>query len=512
MNLRRIVILSTILFHSWTVWGEDSSHGFLNLYSTQSFLSDRQAFERQGSLQGRTELMQFVGPWSLNASGNYKEFSTSPWVRDDIRLNYEEGGRRWSLGDINTANVSFQRSSAVGGIAIRRQWPRDPEKTALRISDNEIYLKRPAIVDIYVNGLLYSHQRLPAGLINLKDDPLLLGQSRIQVKVRDELGLQETFPFDLMFSTQVLAEGENQYAYEFGTPWKMVGADRLYRQEGIFSSFFHRYGLTDDLMIGLNLQNWSYRTMGGFEMGWKTSLGTFGLEGAGSQVIAVQGAAGRLTWRSAESTEEEDSGWRGNIQVEKANDGFFPVGVDSSPTGTFQHRLDAQVARHFWTRWVGTCGVTGEEGFLAINNRQIGRLGILHLVDSQTRIELTGYRVQTTSPEDRGLLIISWTEQPKRFSVSAFHDSLPRKSLMDVQADLNGVGNVRAIGAVESAQNKMELTGDGLLKVAKVRLDHWSQRTATAATGGSTLGVDTGLSWSSGSGLSISEPSPETAN
>lgn len=513
MTFRRIVAFWAILLGSSGVSaGEDSSHGFLNLYSTQSFVSDRQTFERPRFLQGRTELMQFVGPWSLSASANYQEFSAFPWIRDDVRLNYEEGGRRWSLGDVNTANVSFQRSSMIGGLGVRHLWPRDPEKTAIRVNDNEIYLRRPAIVDIYVNGLLYSHQRRPSGALNLKEDPLLLGQSRIQVKIRDEFGVEETFPFDLMFSSHVLAEGEQQYAYEFGSPWKVIGADRLYRQEGVFSSLFHRYGITDQLMVGLNYQNWSYRTMAGAEVALKTDSGIFGLEGAISQVISVQGGAGRLTWKSPEISEGEDGGWRANANLEKAGDGFFPVTVESTAVPNYQTRADFEVARHFWTRWVATGGVTGEEAFPGLSNRQIYRLGILHLFDSQTRIELTGFRTQTNGAEDRGLLVVTWSEQPKRFSVSAFHDSQPRRSLADVRADFGNAGNLRALGLVETGQNKVELTGDGSLNFGKARLDHWMQRTPQGSNGISTLGLDTGLVWSSGNGISLAEPSVEAAN
>ena len=54
-------------------------------------------------------------------------------------------------------------------------------------------IKRPSLVEIYINGVLYTQIRLNPGRFNIKDFPIVNGQNDVRVHIKDDLGQEESF-------------------------------------------------------------------------------------------------------------------------------------------------------------------------------------------------------------------------------------------------------------------------------------------------------------------------------
>ncbi len=111
-----------------------------------------------------------------------------------------------------------------------------------------------------MNGFLYSQLRLAPGIFNIRDFPLATGQNNVKVKIRDDLGQEETFDFSVLFENTLLGKGVHEFSYSVGLPWTDSGADRAYDNTGAFSTLFHRFGISDQVTLGLNFQNYSRKS------------------------------------------------------------------------------------------------------------------------------------------------------------------------------------------------------------------------------------------------------------
>lgn len=479
-----------------------ANSGYLNLRMTQGYVGD-EALRSKVPLQGRVDLVQQSGGLVFESGANYREHDQDPWVRQDTRfvLDWEDRLVRWQFGDLSSAGRGFQVAPRMAGISARREFAIRPERTATRLTDTEIFIKRDSIVQFWINGSLYSEVRLPAGRFSLREFPLLAGFNKVQVRIRDDLGQEERFDFDLLFESSLLENGVQEFSYNFGFPWRPVGADRAYDGEALFTSVVHRMGVSDVLTIGVNFQNWYYRGMAGLEAMRATRLGLFSLDGALSYILGVAGGAGRFRWRSPDRIEGIDPSWRFGFEYERRSDTFFVVTADPLVASGIEARTEIQASRKIGARSILGVTLFHDEAFFNAPDRRGGRASLMVPLSAAWRLEL-GYQ-QSSSPtlDERGTVTLSWIDLPGRFSASASHETSARmSSLLLHRSNRQPTGDARWTVSAQAAPD-MESGGislEGLGRIGKARLDHVSTRSGASRQLNTSVGLDTAVVWADG--------------
>lgn len=488
--------------------------GYLGLRLNQGFQYESSlSADSKLPLGGRVDFVHQNSGFVLESGGIYTEHSEHPWVRQDTRVVFDNEREmlRYQLGDLSPRTRGFQAATPLGGFSMHREFAIQPERTATRISASEILLKRASLVEIRVNGTLFTQLRLPSGRFNLREIPLLAGQNRISVKVRDDFGEEETFEFDLVFDALVLGAGEHEFAYQAGAPSKPSGSDRIYDSQAAFLSLFHRMGVSDSLTFGTNFQNYTYRYLLGVESVKATSWALFGADLAASRVLDVGGVAGRVRLQTLDRIGDWEAPARLLLSHEEISENFYPVMVVSPAPNEIQKRTEAQLSKSFGPSVSAGVGAGWESAFIGAQDRRSWRANLITSITRRLRVEFSFSRTEIPQKDDRGLATLTWNDEPGRYSVSAYHDNLGNTS--NVTLNRSNLQPSRDFRGHLSHQKDDDgrLTSFGaeyLASRGSLRLDHLaSVSTDVTKTRSQTthLGLNTGVVWVGGE-WALSEP------
>lgn len=501
-----------VLFAVPSAFAAREEGGFLNLRASRVFLSEDLPPAESRPFLGRAELVQNWNDWVFEISGESRESDRHVLRREDTRLihHMNEKPWRWIAGDLNVVRRGFQISPRLGGLSLRKGQPAQPERTALRIGERRLLLRHTSFVEIFFDGLLFSQRVLPPGELDFESDPLYRNPGKLSVRVRDEFGQEETFRFDAAADMATLPEGESDFSYNVGLPWREAGGDRAYDTNGALTSLWHRYGWSERWTVGVNYQNWFYRHLAGLEVSVTTSAGLFAFEAAGSAILGVQGAAGRLRWLSGEDL-FGIAGLRAELGHERRAETFFPVTVGTLVPDSWSGRSDLMVSKRFGVVAAGVGGVF-EEPFHGGDKRVVPQGMLDVFLGANARLQANYQQVQDPGVrEERALISLQWTEVLPRVSVSSFYDDRDRARVLRLRRENeNETADVRAQvslgrrgqGDASSAQI------DGFTGPAVVRADAFDEVRNGARVRRTVVGVDTGLRWGDG-GWRIGAPSKD---
>lgn len=481
-----------------------TSSGYLNFRVNQPYQYESSLqSDSKLPLQGRVDFVQQSGGIVFESGATYAEQAQDSWLRQDTRfvVDNEKDLMRWQFGDLTSRARGFQLNPQMGGVAVQREYSIQPERTATRISSAEILLKRDSLVEIRVNGNLFTQLRLPAGRFNLREFPLLSGQNHIVVKVRDDFGEEETFEFDLLFDGEILAAGEHEFAYQLGLPWSQAGADRRYEAGSGLLSVFHRAGVTDDLTLGFNLQNYTYHYLLGAEAVKAFSFMMAAVDLAASRVLEVGGVGGRVRFQTLERIGEWEVPARLTLSHEQISESFNPVSSLTLPPNPIKSRSDAQLSKNVGAHVTVSAGESWQTGFLPADDRREWRANLILSPTAALRFEFSYTHQDLPVPENRGFMTLTWSELPGRTSLSAYHDSDGNTSSVNLSRSngqpyrdtrwnvsyQKGDGGTLATGAFEYLGTRGAIRGEQL-----------SSESGAVRQQTTILGLDTAIAWAGG--------------
>ena len=169
------------------------------------------------------------------------------------------------LGDFVAPGVNLGRSARLGGVQFSTNFLVRPGFATYPLSSVSGDAVLPSVAQLFVNGVVAASREVAPGPFTLNDVPLMNGAGEVRLVVRDVLGRERTTFSSFYGSSQLLAEGLNDYSlsigrlrYNFGT----VSSD--YRN--LVTSAYWRRGLTDKITVAVNTEI-SKRI-------WNTGVGT----------------------------------------------------------------------------------------------------------------------------------------------------------------------------------------------------------------------------------------------
>ncbi|WP_407579584.1 fimbria/pilus outer membrane usher protein [Citrobacter koseri] len=195
-------------------------------------------------------------------------------------------------GDSNTSGLSWSRSVRFGGITITRDYTLQPSMNTEAKSVLTDSVALPSSVDLYVNGVKSSTQKVPPGQFSLSTSPTFTGGGSAEVIITDINGRKRTVSLDIYGTQNMLAAGYNTWSANMGWLRKKYAENSFDYTAPVFSSAF-RYGVTNSLTLEAHTEVSHERLLlNGIGMSWLTSplTGIISFNAAESQ---YQGKSGR---------------------------------------------------------------------------------------------------------------------------------------------------------------------------------------------------------------------------
>jgi outer membrane usher protein len=262
---------------------------YLNLFANQEY-----AFQDTvvGSQEGRLPLAATFDTavnhksWVLEGSANYLESGNIPWRRNDVRLvkDSPDEALRFTAGDLSYQTMIFQQQRPMGGLSLAKNFALQPYTLTVPMTRNEFVLRAPSTLQIYVNERPFQRMDLPAGSFDVRNLPLGAGLNDVRYEIIDPSGKVESVQLPFNSDPESLRRGLHQYSYNFGFASTPERATYKYHSDLFTGSAFHRYGFNDRFTGGLSMQGDRRQYVHGLESLYASSLGTFGIDLARSQV------------------------------------------------------------------------------------------------------------------------------------------------------------------------------------------------------------------------------------
>jgi outer membrane usher protein FimD/PapC/outer membrane protein OmpA-like peptidoglycan-associated protein len=224
--------------------------------------------------------------------------------------------RRVIGGDFFALSGDLGSRMQMGGLSISKLYRIDPYFIRYPLFDFSGMASLPSDVDLYVDGVRVRSERFAPGEFELLNFQSLGGAQTIEVVIRDAFGREQRIASPFFFTDRVLRQGLHEYSYNLGLQRRDFGQESNSYSDLAFSAF-HRYGLSDNLNLGLRGEAADDLANLGVEAVMKTGgIGLLRLEVSGSSAGDDSGAAGFLGY------EYYNRRFRGRLALQGFSEGY----------------------------------------------------------------------------------------------------------------------------------------------------------------------------------------------
>ncbi len=204
------------------------------------------AFSGFGNFGGITGInVDFGGSFNFGAEDD-------SFRRDAIILFKDDPQRaiRYSAGDLSPFLPRLGGATGVLGFSYERSYEElDPTRNIRPTGRRSFFLERPAIVEVYANGVLLSRFQSQGGPVDLGDIPLANVSNNVTIVVEDALGRRELDAFSLSSDLTLLAAGLSEFSFSLGALRDDQSSGFDYGDEWAATAFYSR-GISDNLTVG----------------------------------------------------------------------------------------------------------------------------------------------------------------------------------------------------------------------------------------------------------------------
>lgn len=383
---------------------------------------------------GQLELVQNLNFFTLESTANYREFEELPLQRDNTSLvhDFEDQQIRMRLGDFYTGVQGFQTSMQTAGLQVQKQFSIYPQRNPKNRRSTSIQVKNNSQMEVFVNNNLILRIRVNAGLYNLKELPLLYGQNKVKILLQDDFGGKEEFEVDLLFDDQILTKGTHDFSYQIGNPAYYSGNEKRYYQNSL-SSFYHKYGLTDETTAFFNYQNYLSSNLIGLGIGNISKFGTNFLDVASYSDSSVSGEKAAL-WRynTPELNYDYFSQFRFSSNIEFKSLGFNAISIVPQAAANYSEKYDFVLQKQLTDSSAMSLGVTKLVGQNLGTDELARRASLQSRFARNWRFDLSYSWSERQKDLDQILFSFNWQEPAGRTQAAFTHDTANRNSSVRV--------------------------------------------------------------------------------
>lgn len=166
-----------------------------------------------------------------------------------------------TVGDSQSKAVTWSRSTRISGIKVAKDLSLQPYQVTSPLSSFKGSALLPTSVDLLINGIKRSTNKVTPGQFEIQTLPALSGVGTAQLVMTDLNGQQKVVEFDLFGTARLLREGLSDWSANIGvTKLKYAEKSFEYDDKPLFNGTY-RYGLNNNLTLeghaeyAPNLQN-----------------------------------------------------------------------------------------------------------------------------------------------------------------------------------------------------------------------------------------------------------------
>ncbi|RYZ73325.1 MAG: hypothetical protein EOP05_10165 [Proteobacteria bacterium] len=234
---------------------------------------------------------------------------------------FEKSFARLRVGDSYSPSTSLIDQFRLVGVSLNRNYLYSENFINRPLGEREIYLERPAKVDVYVNFVLVASLSLQAGRHLLNDIPTNQGINSVVLRITEAGGSVRSVVFQTAVEDSLFRKGYSDYSFNLGRLNEGLTETPTYSND-IVGSAVYRYGVTNQLTLGSSL---AFRNSLGI-LGWDgtlaTTQGIFKLELAASKNEQTNGTGARLSYSWICNCAVVGRDQRFNFGVETYSPGF----------------------------------------------------------------------------------------------------------------------------------------------------------------------------------------------
>lgn len=217
---------------------------------------------KQDEFNTLTELGIFKDYWmfqnamivrSLDIPEQQGDIETEKVVRlkSTLNLDFPEKYQQLTLGDTSTISNPFINSVRFAGLSFGTNFTDRPDYIYWNMPTLKGSAVLPSTVDLYINGVSISQQKVTPGDYNLQPGSMIQQSGDVQVVVEDVLGNRSVQTFPVYINNLLLKPKLNEYNIALGKiryNYDIQNDD--YRE--FFSNLYFRRGITNSTTLGFN--------------------------------------------------------------------------------------------------------------------------------------------------------------------------------------------------------------------------------------------------------------------
>ncbi len=154
------------------------------------------------------------------------------------------------FGDFYAQSGSLGSSLALGGLSYSKNYSADPTFIKRPSQGYQGFVTTPSEVDVYLNGVRIRSERIAPGGFDLRNIQGYSGSQDLDIVIKDAFGREQHIANPFYVFDPILAKGLHDYSYNLGFQRRNLGMDGDQYGDLAFTGF-HRYGLTNNLTLGL---------------------------------------------------------------------------------------------------------------------------------------------------------------------------------------------------------------------------------------------------------------------
>ena len=453
--------------------------------------------------------------WVLEGAFSAEEDARYAWKRREVRLvrDLPERQIRAQLGDLAYETSGFQRRPALGGLTVATNFDLQPYRVVEPAGSQEFKLDLPSKVEVIVNGRLVRSMQLLPGRYDLRDFRLGTGINDVRIRMRDSLGRDRELHFGLSFEPKLLAVGTSEFSLSAGVP--TIERDVIRYDHGNFGySLFHRYGLSQTLTVGANLQGDEQRRLFGLEAVVASEWGSLRVDAAVSDDDdAGTSYAERLQYEYYDGTTRNQNRRRWTLSALARGRTFIGVGgeVPDNPTA---YEFSASVSQEFWSTGVrGSVSAVYALGRRDKPDSSSVSVSLRRKLFRSWEVELSLDRTLASGerPEQSAFVTVTWSNRERNHSVRLSHDTTDHATQLEWQrTPSQSIGGTGTSLGVTRRPEQYEFAGSLQHVGSRFEADVFQHSTSARRTRGldehrTSMRVSTALAFAGGA-FAISRP------
>jgi outer membrane usher protein len=206
-----------------------------------------------GVLTVTPELGARVGDFLFQTDGVYTTARTNePFVRFATNVTYDNRDtlQRWIVGDFFASSGELGGFLNLGGISVSKVYSIAPYFIKRPLASIAGAVALPSEAEVYLDNVRVAKEKLAPGAFELRNLDYYGGLRDVTVIIKDRFGREQVFSYPYYFTDVLLRQGLHEYSYNLGFRREDFGvASNHYG--GLALSALHRYGVTNDLTLGL---------------------------------------------------------------------------------------------------------------------------------------------------------------------------------------------------------------------------------------------------------------------